>query len=218
MKVPDRVEPQVRAVREFFQDQWFDRTRRVHTSGEVTLRAAGVDEAAFQDSEAYQPARPGHIRQALREIGVEDVSAYNYVDLGSGKGRSLFVAAEHGFRSITGVELSPRLHAIASENIRRFRGWSWRGGSDCRTIRSLNMDATQFEFPAGSLVLYMFNPFGVSTVRQVLANLERSLRGERRHVVVVLLWPQWEREVARIEGMRLRGRREEWRIFEVGHG
>ncbi len=211
MKLSDRFEPQVRAMVEFFQDQWFDQSRRVHTSGEVSLRAAGVDETAFHDSEAYQPARPAHIRAALHRIAVDDVSDYSYIDLGSGKGRSLFIAAERPFRRIIGVELSPRLHALALANTRTFRHW----GSGSRAIVSLNMDATQFQFPDGRIVLYMFNPFGVATVRQVLYNLGLSLQRRPRHVVIVLLWPQWEGELAAIERVKLHHKTNEYQIFEV---
>ena len=211
MTVLGRFEPQVRAVREFCEDKWFDGVRRVQTSGEVSLRAAGVDEFTFRDSEAYQPARPAQIRHALRDTGIEDVSRYSYIDLGSGKGRSLFIAAEQPFRSITGVELSPRLHAIAVRNIESFR----HRRRTCQAVQSLCLDATQYQFPQGPIVLYMFNPFGVSTVRQVLVNLRTSLQWERRHVAVVLLWPQWENEVLAVEGMQLRLKRREYQIYEA---
>ena len=211
MKLADRLEPQARAITEFLESRWFDRSRRVQTSGEVSLRAAGVDEAVFRDSEAYQPARPAHIRRALKELDIDDISNYSYVDLGSGKGRSLFVAAEQPFRSITGVELSPNLHAIASANVDRFR-YRERG---CCNIELRNLDAAQFDFPDDPIVLYMFNPFGIGTVRQVLRNLETSLRQMPRHAVIVLLWPQWEGEVAAMEGMKLSRATKEYRIYRL---
>ena len=203
----------VRAVTEFFQDQWFDRTRNVRTSGDMSSAASGITAGELADSEAYQPARPAHIRQALHEISVADVSGYSYVDLGSGKGRTLFIAAELPFREIVGVEFSRLLYEKACANIRSFRFWKVR----CRNIQSLHANAKDFAFPENKLVLYLFNPFGYDTMQQVVRNLEASLRRNPRHVIVILLWPQQSELIARIDGMCLRRKTRQYQIFEV-HG
>lgn len=205
----DHLTTAQRLTLEFFEDQWFDRTRRVRTSGEVSLERAGLAQAV--DSEAYQPARPAHIREALRSLCLQDASSYTYVDLGSGKGRTLFIAAEQPFREIIGVELTPVLHAEACRNEKTFR--QRRNG--CHRIRPVHGNAMHLEFPAGPLVLYMFNPFGVVTVREVLRNLYRSLEEQRRHVIVVLLWPRWASEVAAMPGMELRRSTPQYRIYEA---
>lgn len=204
----DRV---VRAVTEFFEDQWFDLSRNVHTSWDVSLQNAGIAAEKFHDSEYYQPARPAHIRRALREMPVQDVSDFTYVDLGSGKGRTLFIAAELPFRQIIGVEFSRLLHEQACANIRRFRLWK-RG---CRNITSLHANAKEFMFPDGKIVLYMFNPFGSATMGHVLNNLETSLKRHPRHVIVLLLWPCCSDQVAAMEGMCLRRETRQYQIFEA---
>ena len=198
-----------RIVGEFFEDVWFDRSRNVRTSGNVSLRAAGIPREIFQDSEIYQPARPRHIRQALGQLPIQSVSDFSYIDLGSGKGRSLFVASELPFRQIIGVELSHRLHNQACDNIRRFRFW----GRGCRSIVALHENAKDFEFPAGNLVLYLFNPFGAATIRKVLNHLELAMREQPRHVIIVLLWPRCEDQVAAIQGMHLTHATREFQIF-----
>ena len=209
----DGLERIVRAVAEFFEDQWFDLTRNVRTSGDVSLRSAGIATDELKDSESYQPARPAHIRQALREMPVHDVSHFSYVDLGSGKGRTLFVAAELPFRQITGVEFSRRLHGEACANIRRFRARK-RG---CGNITSLHANAKDFVFPEGKMVLYLFNPFGFATMQHVLDNLEASLRRYPRHTIILLLWPRCADQVARVAGMQLRWETKQYQIFEA-HG
>lgn len=206
----DRVK---RGVGEFLEDQWFDRTRNVQTAGNVSSAASGIAAGELGDSEWYQPARPAHIRQALHEMPAKDVSSYSYVDLGSGKGRTLFVAAELPFYEIIGVEFSRVLHMAACANIRQFRPRA----AGCRSIRSLHANAKDFVFPENRMVLYLFNPFGLETMQQVVKNLEGSLEQHPRHVVVVLLWPRHSGEIARMEGMRLRWETREYQIFEV-HG
>jgi SAM-dependent methyltransferase len=211
LKARDHVGRVIRLIVEFFEDQWFDLSRNVRTSGNVSLQTAGIAVEELGDSELYQPARPAHIRQALREIPVRDVSGFSYVDLGSGKGRTLFVAAEFPFERITGVEFSRSLHDQACANIRRFRFWKRR----CRDIQCFHGNAKNFLFPDGKIVLYMFNPFGSATMRQVLSNLEDSLRLHPRHVIAVLLWPRCEDQVARVEGMHRTRKTRQYQIFEA---
>ncbi|MDQ2832552.1 MAG: class I SAM-dependent methyltransferase [Acidobacteriota bacterium] len=211
MKARYHVERIFRTASEFFEDQWFDLSRNVRTSGNVSLQTAGVARDQHPDSEFYQPARPAHIRQALHEIPVQNVSDYSYIDLGSGKGRTLFIAAELPFRQITGVEFSRMLHDQTCENIRRFRHRK-QGSSN---IASLHRNAKDFVFPENRLVLYLFNPFGSETMQHVLNNLEASLKRNPRHVVILLLWPRCSDQVAAIEGMSLRRETRQYQIFEA---
>lgn len=76
-------------------------------------------------------------------------SRFAFVDLGSGKGKALMLAANYPFREIIGVELSPRLHAIAQSNLQKI--------GDSR-IRVYCEDARSFLFPSPS-VIYLYNPF-----------------------------------------------------------
>ena len=210
MKFRYRLQGVARVAAEFVEDQWFDRTRHVRTAGNVTLRHAGIADVA--DSEFYMPARPWQVRRALAAAPVGDPSAYTYVDLGSGKGRTLFVAAEVPFRAVVGVEFSRPLHERAAANARAYRHRRRR----CGPIQPVNVNAVDFAFPDGPLVVYLFNPFGAQTMRRVLDNLAASLRGRPRHVVVVLLWPKCGDQVAAMEGMRLVAEPERWlQVFEA---
>lgn len=197
MDLHTRIGDLTRSVAEFFQDQWFDGTRSVRTSGNVALVSAGIAGPDQRDSELYQPARPAHVREALRAIPVRDLSAYTYIDLGSGKGRTLFVAAEFSFPRILGVEFAPTLHRQACENIRTFRGHR-------RSIESICQNVADFRFPDDPLVLYMFNPFGAATMQLVLDHLECSLEQSPRQVFIVLLWPRCDEQVGRMPGIQLK--------------
>ncbi len=201
----------LRFAAEFVEDQWFDRTRHVQTSGEVSLKAAGIGREQQSDSEAYQPARPHHIRQVLRLIQANGLSAFNYIDFGSGKGRSLLIAAEHPFRQITGVEFSPALHAQSMQNIQSFRP----AQSGSHNITALHANAMDYVFPEGKLVLYLFNPFGASTMQRVLDNLQASLDRDPRHVIILLLWPRCQHLVAAMPGMHRTHKAREYEIYEA---
>lgn len=205
------VGDRVRSAKEFFEDQWFDWSRGVRTSRNVSREDAGIPAAEFADSEAYQPARPSHIRYAIAASSVQDFRDYVYIDLGSGKGRSLFVAAEKPFREVIGVELSRRLHEQAAANVGSFRSKKRQSGP----IVTVHGDAKDFLFPDRQIVLYLFNPFGLSTTRDVLLNLAESLRRRPRHVVLILLWPKYTQLVAQIESMHLRIETPFCQLFEA---
>lgn len=108
-----------------------------------------------------------------------------FVDLGSGKGRALFVAREFPFRRIVGVEWSSELTAIARSNVAVASG----AGTPDDRFELLQMDAGAYEFPLAPLVLFLFNPFGEETMARVIASLERSLAAHARPVFVIYANP-----------------------------
>ena len=193
------------------EEWWFDRSRGVRTAGNASFReTADAVGAGTGDGEIYVPARVANGRAAIAEAPVRDRAGYTFVDLGSGKGRMLFVAAEMGFGRCVGVEFSRSLEAQAAENIRRFR--RRRGAA----LESVLADAAEFRFPAGNLVIYMFNPFGAETMKRVLGNLARSIAEAPRHVVVVLLWPEQGAMVAGVPGLRQVRVTRRHEIYEAG--
>jgi Methyltransferase domain len=118
--------------------------------------------------------------------------------LGSGKGRTLLMASDYPFRHIVGVELLPSLHRIAQQNLRQYQNESQK----CFALESICADATTFPIPDDPLVIFLFNPFPESGMRQVFANLERSLQDHPRPVHVLYHNPLLEHVLN--EGTQLR--------------
>lgn len=75
---------------------------------------------------------------------VRDVSDFTYVDLGCGKDRSLFAAAELPFKRIIGVELSKLLYRQCCANLRSFR---LRNKQSCRQVEGVQANAKDSVFP-----------------------------------------------------------------------
>src|SRR5678816_1101821 len=109
-----------------------------------------------------------------------DFAGFTFVDLGSGKGRTLLMAAEYPFRKIIGVELLPALHRVASDNVRKYASERRK----CFVVEARCGDVKQFEFPDEPLVLYLFNPLPEAGLAVVIRNLETSLREHPRRVCV----------------------------------
>jgi len=135
----------------------------------------------------YQPIEPELFREMMTELKI-DFSQFTFIDIGSGKGRALLLAAEYPFRRILGVELLPELNQIAQQNIERFSSPIQR----CRDIEAACMDAAEFSFPQEPLVIFLFNPLPVEGLRKLVQNLEGSLWMNPREVRVVYGNPTFE--------------------------
>ena len=127
----------------------------------------------------YQPSEPAVFREMLDSLPAVD--GFTFIDLGSGKGRTLLMASDYPFQRIVGVELLAELNAIALQNIARYRSDSQK----CFAIESHSADASRFQFPADATVLYLFNPFPQHVWHDALANLYHSLLAAPRPVYLV---------------------------------
>ena len=139
----------------------------------------------------YQPTEPALFRQMVRSLPV-NFSQTTFIDIGSGKGRTLLMASDFPFRRILGVELLPELHRIAENNLLRYKSDSQK----CTVIETVCEDARRFAFPTDRMVVYLFNPLPEAGLIRVISNLERSLEESRRPVHVLYHNPLLERVLA----------------------
>ena len=123
----------------------------------------------------YQPSEPVLFEEMLRALAL-DYTQFTFVDIGSGKGRTLLMAAELGFRRVIGVELLPELHQVALANI---------AASGFSNVESVCVDGRDFEFPPEPLVVYLFNPLPAAALSQAMSNLQQSLKQQPRPVKII---------------------------------
>ena len=173
----------------------------------TSLRLLAPRQSGFD----YLPIRPSVVRQALARLPGPNYEEYTFVDLGSGKGRMLLVAAEYPFRKIQGVEFAVQLHRAAEQNIARY----CHRGRQCRDIRSVNVDATEYTFPDGNLVLYLYNPFGLEVTKKVFANLEKAIAHTPRNVVVIMVNPEFASVADSTPFLRLYYETRRFRIYQT---
>jgi SAM-dependent methyltransferase len=160
----------------------FDRDHGTDTSGFLASEDLPAV-AARSSATSYGGSQPSILRAALRTI--PDVDRSSFLDLGSGKGRALFVAAEFPFREIVGVELSPDLAQIARSNAaivaRRY--------PERTAVQVVEGDASAFPLPQGNLVIFMYHPFRTELVVQVVRAIEDAIAAGGRRVYVVYCNP-----------------------------
>lgn len=137
-----------------------------------------------RDSHGYSPSSYLDLRRALK-LGSPDPSQDVLIDIGSGKGRVVVMAAALPFRRVIGVELSPSLTAIAKRNLDRARR-----RLSCRDVEFVTSDAATYPLPDDVTVVYLYNPFGGELLARVVDNIRRSLEAVPRRLTIVSATPQ----------------------------
>jgi hypothetical protein len=171
--------------RQRYGDMDYDWENRVNTtSGTVGWRSRLL--GLFHSP--YQPTDPALFREMMASLPIA-FETFTFIDIGSGKGRTLLLASEYPFRKIIGVELIAELHTAAEENIRAYHSSSQR----CTKIEAVLADAREYELPEEPLVLYFFNPLPECAFSEVLTPLEKSLARAPRPVWIVYHNPMLER-------------------------
>jgi SAM-dependent methyltransferase len=201
-------------LRQRYGDADYDWDYRVNTtSGAVGWR----DRLLGQFHSSYQPTEPAAFHEmlnALQQSPNSDQTTINlrdftFIDLGSGKGRTLLMASDYPFRRIIGVELLPSLHQIAQQNLGQYQSESQK----CFGFEAICADAAAFPFPDDPLVIYLFNPFPESGMRQVFANLDQSLRLHPRPIYLLYHNPLLEHVLSESAQLRKISGSHQYSIF-----
>ena len=170
--------------RQRYGDMEYDWEHRVNTtSGTVSWRARLL--GLFHSP--YQPTEPALFQEMMASLPIE-FDQFTFIDLGSGKGRTLLMASEYPFKKIVGVELIAELHRAAEENIRAYRSPAQR----CVNIEVILADALHFQIPNQPLVLYLFNPLPKPALSEVIQRLGKSLAESPWTIWIVYHNPQLE--------------------------
>jgi hypothetical protein len=199
--------PERRRLR--YGDADYDWDHRVNTTSAAVSwrdRLLGVFHSPYQPTE---PALFREMLEALQHQSHLDFREFTFIDLGSGKGRTLLLASDCPFRRILGVELLPALHQIAQENLKKYNSESQK----CFALEAICGDATDFPFPAEPTVLYLFNPFPEWGLKRMLANLEQSLQQNPRPVYLLYHNPLMEHVLGESATLAKRGGTHQYSIY-----
>jgi SAM-dependent methyltransferase len=191
--------------RQRYGDMEYDWEKRVNTtSGTVGWRARLL--GVFHSP--YQPTEPELFQEMMGALPL-DLERFTFVDIGSGKGRTLLMASEFPFRKIVGVELMEELHRAAEENIRAYRATT---RADTR-MEAVLADARGFDFPQESLVVYLFNPLPEVGLRELMARLKHSVEEWPRPVWIVYHNALLESVLSETPGVTKMGGTEQYSIY-----
>lgn len=171
----------------------FDRAYNVDTQAAVPVAALDIAGHHADAREGYAPISVKHFAFAMGLVP-PPLDAWSFIDIGSGKGRAVLLAAGYPFRRVIGVELAPELHTISQENLRRCRG-----PRRCQAVELVCGNATSHPLPPGDVVVFFYNSFHGVLLHRFLNHLEASLRATPRRLLFVYSNPT---ERAAVESRR----------------
>lgn len=184
-----QLTPAQRRARE--QDLAFDRWFGTDTAGKIDLNRLRIESANTQQGLRYQGTMPEIFAEIFARLRIP-YERFTFIDLGSGKGRALLLAADYPFQKIIGVEFSRELHKIALNNFHIYHSPTQK----CRNLESVLSDVTQYPIPDDNLVLYLNNPFLGKVMGEVLDRVQQSWQQHPRDIYFIYRNPTQDNVVA----------------------
>lgn len=157
----------------------------------------------------YQPSSSVLFKQAMAALPFA-VKGKVMLDVGSGKGRAMVLAAEAGFAKVIGIEYATALVDVAHVNIAQVQSRFQNTNFELH-----DGDAIAFGLPADVDVAYLFNPFDAETLRKwletILPQAQRPLHIIYMHPVFAEVFARFSPALSEIH----RGERDEFRIYAL---
>ena len=104
-----------------------------------------------------------------------------FIDIGCGKGRAVFMAAEGNIKKAIGIELDGNIVAVARDNLRLLK-------TPAVNVEFVRGDAASADLRDGT-VFFMYNPFGYKTLSRVTDNIKSSLTDNPRKIRIAYYSP-----------------------------
>ncbi len=170
----------------------FDNEFGLDTESQIPVEEVDIDGDIVRQKRHYYAPTPISLAKSILEQLDLKMSDYVFIDLGSGKGRVLILAALYPFKQTIGVELDKTLVEIARDNIDRYTS-IFSAKIKCKQITVLCENAAEFPIPdEKNLIVYLYNPFNDYVLRPVLANMERRLaNGRAVDIIVIYINPEY---------------------------
>jgi SAM-dependent methyltransferase len=119
------------------------------------------------------------INNALIDLKV-NISDYNFVDIGSGKGKAIFynIIKKSGYKKYTGIEIDSEYNDIAISNLESFK-------DEKNNIEFFCMNALEY-IPENTKCIYLFfQPFDKNTYQEFIEKNKESLLNNLTFIVNV---------------------------------
>jgi hypothetical protein len=176
----------------------FDLRYSADTNRVVEIGDVGTYSDQAQRATRYRATSVGFLQYLFKRIPVDHAS-FDFIDLGSGKGRVLVEAAAYPFHSVVGVEFSRRLHLAAERLVATFEAQhTVRAPIELRC-----MSATECGAPSRDTMYYLYNPFDATILSEVMVPIRLALARDGIRIVIIYLNPRWSEVIERAPGFRL---------------
>lgn len=180
-------------------------------AGADKLRMADPRELA--DAVHCAPIPATALRWTLDALGL-DPKEHHFVDIGSGWGYALGIAAQYPFRKLTGIEFAGEFHDMACTNMDALAA---AGDLERSRVDLRHESALEAALPQEPLVILLANPFGPAVMRPFIERVAQSHRANPRPITIIYINPKHAELFARpdVEEVTLRGRAA-WKLRHFG--
>lgn len=155
-------------------------------------RQFGIDTAAViqpeelgyaPDATGYDPISYANMDAILDSLTIDSKQDV-FVDIGSGLGRAVFMAATRPFKKVIGIELNHDLYTSSVEQLERARPHL-----TCQDIELVEADATQWDMPADASVLFIWNSFLGDILHRVLQRIQAHHAQHQKPITLIYAIP-----------------------------
>lgn len=159
-------------------DHFADLSLGIKTDGEGDSCPLS-DDSSGKDMNAYSPTSYHIIRKILAYLKPDHEDTF--IDIGCGKGRAVFLAAQLPLKKVMGIELDKHHTSDALKNLKHLK-------SKRSPVEILYADASKADIKDGT-IYFLSNPFGESTVTCILKNIMESLQVNDRKIRIAYYNP-----------------------------
>lgn len=145
----------------------------------ASLEKKGID---IEHATIYMPVSYDVLEDVFAAVDIRQFQ--HLLDIGSGKGRALCVAAHAGVGNVTGIDISKEFCDLSKINLQHT-------ATLFPNLRYniINNDAFYFEIPVDVDGIFLFNPFDEVIMSAVLENIEESLDLNPRKMTIIYANP-----------------------------
>ena len=153
----------------------------INTTGADELRKLETQGIDISHATIYMPVSFTLLEEIFEQL---PATPNHFLDLGSGKGRALCVAAHKGFKQVTGLDFSKLLCNTATENLIKTKQQI-----STFNFKVINNDAYYFDIPEDVDCIFLFNPFDEFIMSAVVNNIHTSLQNSPRKISIIYVNP-----------------------------
>jgi SAM-dependent methyltransferase len=172
-------------------DYWFDLRNGVDTRTRMLTSGVEIASDSKLHGHRYEPARVSILRMILPRLRTLAPQDATFIDIGSGKGRVLMLAAESGFKKVKGIEVSSDLCRVAVKNCAVYTSIV----RSRATFNVIAMNAANYHPDQGDDVFFLFNPFDDTILDAVLNNIAQSVLRYPRTILICYYCPRFQKKI-----------------------
>ena len=141
--------------------------------------------AASIHSDAHENKESSYfsIKKAFRKIPISS-EKIKLLDIGCGSGKTMVIGMKLKFCEVVGIDLDWPSLQQGLRNCEQMKTFGHK-----TTFSFINVDATLFSIPEGINLIYLFNPFGLTSFTKVVENIESFVKKQKEIVYVVYMNP-----------------------------